>query len=106
RRHVPAGGFQHGERARLLCRRRLAGSLQAGRAGIAANAGDDLIGDLPSVFERGAEDASTALALIIVAALAVDRVHSRLETNRAAIARRTHGPGDDLGAEPGADDPG
>src|SRR6516164_298814 len=103
---APAGGFQQRERPRLRRQRRRVRPLQTGRTGIAADARYDLVGDLPGVFERSTENAGAALALIVVAALAVERVDGRLETDAAAIARRPHRRRDYLRAERAADDAG
>src|SRR6516164_1135182 len=93
---IDAGGFEP----------RRVRPLQTGRTGIAADARYDLVGDLPGVFERSTENAGAALALIVVAALAVERVDGRLETDAAAIARRPHRRRDYLRAERAADDAG
>ena len=53
-RAVPAGGFEDGEAARLFRRRQRIRPPQTGRAGIAADADDDFMGDLPHIFQRGA----------------------------------------------------
>ena len=63
---------------------------------------DDLVGDLPGVLQRRRDDAGAALALVVVAAFAVERVHRRLEAVGAAKARRADGRADHLRAERGA----
>ena len=80
------------------------GPCRPGRAGVAADAGDDLVGDLPDIGERGGEHAGAALALDVVAAFAVEGVDARLEADATAIARRTDGGADHLRAERGAGD--
>jgi hypothetical protein len=84
----PSRGLEHRKPLWLYRRRHRIGTLQTGRAGIAADPRDDLASDLPCVLQRRSENAGAALALIIVTALTVDRVDARLKADAAAEARR------------------
>ena len=99
----PAGRLQEREPPRLRRLRRPLGAGQAGRAGIAADALRNLVGDLPGVLQRGGEDPGAALALVVVAAFAVERADRRLEADAAAEARGPQRRADHLGAEARAD---
>ena len=81
------GRAAHPAVSRKASRRGLRGSGQVVRsyktrpAGIAAGAFAISIGDLPGIGERRRDDAGAALALIVVAAGAVEPVHRRLVAN-------------------------
>src|SRR5262249_58622503 len=96
-------GLQEGKPSRLGGLRRLVGSGEPDRAGIAADALRDLIGHLPGIRQRGGKEAGAALALIVVAPFTVERADRRLEADAAAEARRSDGRADHLGAKAGAD---
>src|SRR5215469_17702295 len=100
---LPAAGLQDREPARLFAGRHLVRALQPGSTGIAANPRDDFTGDLPGIRKRRGQDPGAALALIIVAAFAIDRVDTGLEADAAAKARWAKHGADDLRAECGAD---
>src|SRR5262249_61275362 len=99
----PTASLEHGKAARLPARRRRVRSLQPGGSGIAADTGDDFASHLPGILQRCGENAGAALTLIVVAALAVDGVDARLETDATAEARRGNDGADDLRAERGPD---
>jgi len=79
---VPAAGSSTARLRGLLAAGALSGPCKPGVPASPPTRADDLMGDLPGLFQRRAEDAGAALALIIVAALAVERVDARLETKR------------------------
>src|SRR5262245_822703 len=99
----PAGSLQEGEPPRLHWLRRALGPDQTGRASIATDALYDLVGDLPGVLQRGAQDAGATLALVVVTALTVERANSRLVAHATAEARRPQRRADHLRAKANTD---
>src|SRR5262249_19639485 len=100
---IPAAGLEHGKPAWFLAGRHRVRALQPGRAGIAANPRNDLARNLPGVVKRRGQDSGATLALIVVAAFAIDGIDARLETDAAAEARRPKNGANHLRAERGAD---
>src|SRR4029077_15897455 len=100
---VPAGGLEHGKPARLFAGRHGLRALQPRGAGIAADPCNDFARDLPGILQRCGQDSGATLALIVVAAFAIDGVDAGLETDAAAEAPRPKHGANDLRAERGAD---
>src|SRR6516162_9590844 len=100
---IPARGLEHGDAPRLLAGRHAVRTLQPGRAGIAADPRNDFARDLPGILQGSSQDSGATLALIVVAAFAIDGVDARLETDAAAETRRSKDRANDLRAEGGAD---
>src|SRR5947209_3312695 len=82
----PSGCFEKHQPPRTRSGRRLRRAYKAGCSRVAAHPRDDLVGHLPGILKAGRENAGTTLALVIVAALAIERVDCRLETEAAAKA--------------------
>src|SRR5262249_18830766 len=95
----PAGSFENGKPARFARRWRARRPEQTGIARIAAGARRDLVGDLPNVLQRHAENAGRALAQAVVTSTAIERADRDLEPNTAAVTGGPNGRTDHLGAE-------